>query len=98
MSFLRKFRNWEQVDEFGDGQVVFTEREPADVLFLERRGLPPEACAIGALALQAGAWGLANLHLARGRWRDAMAELNAAEPLDYAEALLHRQHRPLDVC
>jgi hypothetical protein len=30
----------------------------------ERRGLAPGACAIGAMALQAGAWGLANLHLA----------------------------------
>ena len=34
MNFLKKFRNWEQVDEVGAGQVIFTEVDPADVLFV----------------------------------------------------------------
>jgi CRP-like cAMP-binding protein len=38
MSFLRKFRNWEHVDEVGDGEVIFTENEPADVLFVVLSG------------------------------------------------------------
>lgn len=33
-------------------------------LFLERRELATQACAVGAIALQAGGWGLANLQLA----------------------------------
>lgn len=31
-------------------------------LFLRRLGLPPPACLVGALALEAGGWGIANLH------------------------------------
>ncbi|NNJ65009.1 MAG: Crp/Fnr family transcriptional regulator [Xanthomonadales bacterium] len=38
MNFLRKFRNWEHVDEVGDGEVIFTENEPADVLFVVLSG------------------------------------------------------------
>ncbi len=38
MSFLRKFRYWENVDEFSAGQVVFTESDPADVLFVVLAG------------------------------------------------------------
>ena len=38
MAFLKKFRNWEEVDEFGPGQVIFTERDPADVLFVVLSG------------------------------------------------------------
>lgn len=38
MAFLRKFRDWEEVDEYGPGQVIFTERDPADVLFVVLSG------------------------------------------------------------
>ncbi|NNK33574.1 MAG: Crp/Fnr family transcriptional regulator [Xanthomonadales bacterium] len=38
MNFLRKFRNWEHVDEVRDSEVIFTENEPADVLFVVLSG------------------------------------------------------------
>ena len=34
MKFLRKLRDWEDVDAFGAGQVIFTEREPAERLYV----------------------------------------------------------------
>ena len=34
MKFLKQFKKWEEVDEFVDGQVIFAEQAPADVLFV----------------------------------------------------------------
>ena len=34
MNFLDMFRNWEDVLEFNAGSVIFSEREPADVMYV----------------------------------------------------------------
>ena len=34
MNFLEMFRNWEDVLEFNAGSVIFSEREPADVMYV----------------------------------------------------------------
>jgi CRP/FNR family transcriptional regulator len=34
MKFHKLFRDWKQVEEFGAGTVIFTERDPADVMYV----------------------------------------------------------------
>jgi CRP/FNR family cyclic AMP-dependent transcriptional regulator len=34
MRFLEMFRDWEDVEEFRSGTVIFTEQDPADVMYV----------------------------------------------------------------
>ena len=34
MSFMEMFRNWKAVEEYRAGAVIFSEREPADVMYV----------------------------------------------------------------
>ena len=38
MSFLSLFRDWEDVEEYHAGTVIFSEQDPADVMYVIMAG------------------------------------------------------------